>query len=50
MIQNGEQVLIYNNSIDFNFKNFSSAYLVKICINDNSSNIISYKTQVSYTK
>ena len=52
MIQNGEQVLIYNNSIDFNFKNFNRAYLVKICINENddSSNIISYKTQVNYTK
>ena len=52
MIENNEQILIYNNSIDFNFKNYSHNYLVEISVYESvdNLNVISYKTQVNYTK
>ncbi|WP_395076156.1 hypothetical protein [Flavobacterium sp.] len=48
-----QQLLIYNNSIHANFKNFKRKYSVEISIDGESNddlNIISYKTQVNYTK
>lgn len=53
MMQNEEQLLVYNNSIHFNFKNFIREYTVQIYIDgevyDDTSNI-SYNVKVHYTK
>ena len=52
MLQLEEKILIYNNIIDFNFKNFSRAYFVKISIDesDDETNIVSFKVAINYTK
>ena len=52
MTQNEEQLLIYNNSIIFNFKKSKHDYIVKITVDesDDNLNMVSYKAQVNYTK
>ena len=53
MTQKDPQLLVYNNSIYFSFKNFTKQYDVEISIDgdmDTDLNIISYKALVSYTK
>ena len=52
MKQKEQELLIYNNSIDFNFKDFSQEYLVEITIDEDEEilNTVTYKTHISYTK
>ena len=53
MIQKQDQLLIYNNSIHFNFKDFIKKYAVQIYIDgeiDDDASSISYKVKVHYTK
>ena len=53
MIQKEEQLLVYNNSIHFNFKDFKREYAVQISIDgeiDDDVSNISYNAKVHYTK
>lgn len=48
-----KQILVYNNSIHFNFENFQRKYNIEISIDGETKDdlsIISYKAEVKYTK
>lgn len=53
MTKNNDQLLVYNNSIHFNFKDFIKEYAVQISIDgeiDDDSSNVSYNAKVHYTK